>query len=220
MLTSEVTFWPQQEEEQVSGTTQTMGQNEFLQLLVTQMQNQDPLDPLRNEEFIAQLAQFSALEQMVNMNSTLATLTMLESSINNSQAVNLIGKRISVEGDGFKISGGQAPPMAFSLEEAAKSVTVKVVDSSGEAVRSIELGNYEAGRHDFVFDGCDDAGNALADGEYTLQVVATGEEGESLGVTKYMEVQVEGVTFADGIVYVIAGGQRYCLNDITEVRGD
>jgi flagellar basal-body rod modification protein FlgD len=220
MLTSEVTFWPQQQEEQVSGTTQTMGQNEFLQLLVTQMQNQDPLDPMRNEEFIAQLAQFSALEQMVNMNSTLVTLTMLESSINNSQAVNLIGKRITVEGDGFKISAGQAPPMAFSLEEAAKSVTVKVLNSSGEAVRSVELGSLEAGRHDFIFDGRDDAGNALADGDYSLQVVATGEEGEMLGATKFIEVKVDGVTFVDGIVYLIAGGQKYCLSDITEVRGD
>ncbi|HUX07030.1 MAG TPA: FlgD immunoglobulin-like domain containing protein [Acidobacteriota bacterium] len=201
-----------------TGSSQSLGQTEFLQLLVMQLQNQDPMDPVKNADFVAQLATFSSLEQLVNINSTLTELGMLESSINNSQAVNLIGKQITVLGDSIALSGGNASRASFVLNEAAESVTVKINDSSGTAVRTIELGGKEAGQHEVFWDGLNDAGEAVSDGNYTFSVTAKGEEDATLTLTLFANVLVEGITFSDGYVYLISGDQKYLLSDVAEVR--
>lgn len=197
----------------------TMGQNDFLHLLVVQLQNQDPLEPVKNEQFVAQLAQFSSLEQLVNINDSLTGLHMLESSINNSQAVNLIGKKITVSGNSLMVQDGQQARGSFVLDGTADSVTVTVQDESGATVRTLELGSKAAGSHEFLFDGRDDAGTELPDGNYTFTIKALGEDGKELNAATFADVIVEGITFCEGYVYLIAGGQRYMLSEITEVRG-
>lgn len=219
MLTTPINFVPEYQDNPQSSPNK-MDQNDFLRLLVVQMQNQDPIEPLRNEEFVAQLAQFSSLEQLMNMNETLTALNMLQSSINNSQAVNLIGKRITVEGNALQISNGEASRMVFQLGNASESVTAKIVNSEGQAVRTIQLGAREVGRHEISFDGKNDAGEDLPDGNYTFQVTAVGSDDEVVAISNYTEVKVEGITFDEGIVYLVAGGQRYMLSDIIEVMGD
>jgi flagellar basal-body rod modification protein FlgD len=201
-----------------SGPTKSLGQNEFLQLLVMQLQNQDPMEPVKNEDFIAQLATFSSLEQLTQINSSLTDLGLLQSSINNSQAVNLIGKQITVLGDTIQLSGGQAGRSSFVLDDSAQKVTVTISDANGTAVRTIELGAREAGQQEVVWDGLDDAGNALGDGEYTFSVSAEDEEGAEVTSTTFSDVLVQGITFQDGYVYLVAGGQRYLLSDVAEVR--
>ena len=199
-----------------SEPAESMGKMDFLNLLVVQMQNQDPMEPMKNEQFLAQLAQFSSLEQMVNMNETLTGLSLLQASINNSQAVNLIGKSITVLGNSIRIEAGDT---SFSLAGEAESVTVTVKDGNGATVRTVELGPRGAGNHDFAFDGRDAEGNALEDGDYTFEVTAVDADGESFSVSTFTDVVVEGISFSDGLVYLIAGGGRYLLSDIAEVRG-
>ena len=219
MQTDAVSFMPDIFGTAESGPAENMGKMDFLNLLVVQMQNQDPLEPMKNEQFLAQLAQFSSLEQMVNMNETLTNLSLLQSSINNSQAVNLIGKSITVLGDSLRIEGGSASHGSFSLAGEAESVTVTVKDGNGAAVRTVELGSMGTGNHDFAFDGCDAEGNALADGDYTFEVTAVDADGNALSVSTFADVVVEGISFSDGLVYLIAGSGRYLLSDIAEVHG-
>jgi len=193
-----------------TGLNKSMGMNEFLQLLVTQLQNQDPLEPISNEDFIAQLATFSSLEQLVNINGTMTELSMLQSSINNSQAVNLIGRQIVVVGNQLELSEGKASHASFSLNSPAETVTVEIKNGNGEVVRTIELGYKGAGRVDVDWDGRDNSGEMLEDGNYTFSISAVGKDETIINPKLFCEAYV--------YVYLVSGEQRYMLSDVIEVR--
>ena len=166
----------QEPTDSATGPDRQLDRLDFLRLLIVQMQNQDPLEPLKNEEFVAQLAQFSSLEQLINMNESLSALNLLQSSINNSQALNLIGKRITVSGNALQINDGEASRLSFVFTEDADSATLKVLNGDGETVRTIELGSRDVGRHEYDFDALDDSGEPLPDGDYTFQITGVNSE--------------------------------------------
>jgi flagellar basal-body rod modification protein FlgD len=202
-----------------SDSSSSLGQADFLQLLVTQLQNQDPTDPIKNEDFIAQLATFSSLEQLVNINSSLESLSLLESSINNSQAVNLIGKEVTVQGDAIRVSDGEASRGCFYLDEPAAKVTVTITDENGVVVRTIEMGAQAAGDEiEVKWDGLDNNGEAVGDGTYNYSVTAVDDEGAEVSSTSFTQVLVEGITFQNGYVYLVSGDQYYLLSDVLDVR--
>ena len=195
-----------------------MGQEAFLNLLVVQLQNQDPLDPVTNEDLVAQLATFSSLEQLVAVNENLEEIALLESSLNNSSAIALIGKEITVAGDTITLEDGKASVGSFVLSDSASSVTVEIKDSNGEVVRTIEMGSQGTTLEDVEWDGLDDNGEACEDGTYTFTVSATGEEGTVITSELYARVKVDGITYADGYAYVLSGDYAYVLSDIIEVH--
>jgi flagellar basal-body rod modification protein FlgD len=195
-----------------------LGQSDFLSLLITQLQHQDPMDPMKNDEFVAQMAQFSALEQLININENMSHIRMLESSINNSQAVNLIGKNITVAGNSLQINDGTPNRVSYTLADDANEVRISVYDSEGVLVRTVTLTNTSAGKHDFEFDGLDDQGNTLSDGDYTFTINAEDADGNDVQTMSFCDVRVDGLTFDEGLVYLIAGGARFLLSDIVEVR--
>ena len=201
-------------------TEQTLGQEAFLELLVVQLQNQDPLDPVTNEDLVAQLATFSSLEQLVAVNENLEEIALLETSMNNSEAVNLIGKQITVSGDLITLKDGEASTPSFVLEDSATSVTVEIRNSDGIVVRTMELGSLDTSLQEVEWDGLDNNGEALEDGTYTYSVTASGEDGLPVSADQYCRVLVEGVTFSDGYAYLISGDYAYVLSDIIEVRGE
>lgn len=204
--------------EGTSSPNTSLGKDDFLQLLVTQMQYQDPLDPLKNEQFVAQMAQFSELEQMMNLNETADAIRMLETSINNSQAVNLIGKDITVQGNSFEIIEGEPTAVNYTLEDDANRIEISVFDQGGQIVRSMALDGRKAGNHSWDFDGKDDLGNALADGPYSFTVKAFNENGDPVNAATYSNVRVDGLSFDNGILYLMAAGGQFRLSDIVEVR--
>ena len=110
----------------------------FLSLLITQLQNQDPLNPTDSVEFTAQLAQFSSLEQLGNVNENLEQLQNFQASINNSQAVALIGKEITANGNSLILASGQPAGCDFKLDGDASMVVVSIYDPTGEFVKSFE----------------------------------------------------------------------------------
>src|SRR5918995_2871453 len=108
----------------LGGQKEAMGQEAFLKLLVAQLQNQDPLNPQENHEFVAQLAQFSSLEQSIGINDRLDALTLQNQGMQNSQIVALVGKEATVKGDIVTLSGqGAIVPISFTLEDAAEEAT-------------------------------------------------------------------------------------------------
>lgn len=201
-------------------SSDSLGKDSFLQLLVTQMQYQDPLDPMKNEDFVAQMAQFSSLEQLMNLNDTMGQIALLDSSINNSQAVNLIGKTITVLGSSLNVTGGAVSGASYTLADEASDVTVSVYDENGTLVRSFTAPGKTAGNHDLTFDGKDDDGNVLADGTYTFSISAKNSDGDALDVASFSTIKVDGLTFEDGIAYLLCGNSRYKMSDIYEVRGE
>jgi flagellar basal-body rod modification protein FlgD len=176
----------------------SLGKGDFLNLLVTQMQYQDPLDPMKNEQFVAQMAQFSQLEQMINLNDTATSIKMLETSINNSQAVNLIGKNIIVQGNAFELHNGEATDVTYALEDDAASVEISVYDDAGTLVRTITRDDTDAGSHKWAFDGMN-------------------KEGDAVPASTYSSVRVDGLAFDNGTLYLQAAGGRFRLSDIVEV---
>jgi len=200
-----------------SDTSKTLGKEAFLTLLISQLQHQDPLNPADSTEFTAQLAQFSSLEQLSNINGNLETLKLYQASINNAQAVAFIGKQIVFTGDQLEVKGGQAPACEFELGAAAKDATVSIYDATGNFVADIRLTGLNAGKQSVVWDGKDRNGNTVADGDYTFEVQAVGADGEKLPVTTFSKGTVSGVTFEDGVTYLMVGRSKVAIGEVTQI---
>jgi len=197
--------------------TKELGRDAFLNLLITQLQNQDPLNPTDSTEFTAQLAQFSSLEQLGNVNDNLLLLQNFQASINNSQAVSLIGKEITANGNSLTLADGQPVGCEFRLEGNASVAVVSIYDHTGQFVRSFENENLAAGQHTLYWDGADQNGYPAAAGNYTFEVLAADDSGNNIKTTTYFNGQVNKVVFENWATYVIAGDQRVALGDIVQV---
>ena len=197
--------------------SQELDKDAFLNLLITQLQNQDPLNPTDSVEFTAQLAQFSSLEQLGNVNDNLKQLQNFQASINNSQAVSLIGKEITANGNFLNLNGGQPVACNFKLDEDAAMVGVSIYDNTGEFVRSIEGLNLSAGHHSLQWDGMDQNGIPATAGNYTFEVMAADANGNAIQAATYFSGSVDKVSFQNNTTYLMAGDQRVALGDILEV---
>ncbi|MDR1276848.1 MAG: flagellar hook assembly protein FlgD [Candidatus Accumulibacter sp.] len=156
-------------------------QERFLTLLVTQLKNQDPLNPMDNAQMTSQLAQMEMVEGVERVNTTLNSLIEDLSVSQSMQAAALIGKNVLVEGSGLVLQEGFAFG-GVSLPEAADSVTVHIFDASGAEVQKEVLGAKAAGTFNFAWDGTVGEGEQLADGKYTFTVEAT-SGGRSVAAT-------------------------------------
>ena len=146
-------------------------QNRFLKLLVTQLRNQDPLNPLDNAQMTSQLAQMSTVSGIEKLNTTLSGLVDGLGNSQAMQAAEMIGKKVLVPGNKLSLVGGQAQA-GVNLGAAADQVTVSVMDASGKVLQSQTLGAQKAGVLDFVWDGMTDSGAKAPDGAYTFKVDA------------------------------------------------
>ena len=146
-------------------------QNRFLKLLVTQLKNQDPLNPLDNAQMTSQLAQLSKVSGIEKLNTTLGGLVDSLGNSQTMQASAMIGKKVLVPGNKLALAGGQAIA-GVGLASPADEVTVSVLDVNGRVVQSQKLGAQPAGVLDFVWDGKNDSGATVPDGNYTFKVDA------------------------------------------------
>ncbi len=194
-----------------------MGKDSFLTLLVTQLQNQDPLSPMEGSEFTAQLAQFSSLEQLQNVNDNLAYLQMFQASINSSQAVSLIGKEIEAAGNSIQLTEGNSSVLSYKLGENANTVTIKIYDSNNSLVKTIDIGSQDEGSQNITWDGTDRQGNKLSSGEYTFTVSASDVNGNSVEAATRVTGKVTGVTFQEGVTYVQIGDSKIPIGRIIKI---
>jgi flagellar basal-body rod modification protein FlgD len=194
-----------------------MGKEDFLQLLVTQLQNQDPLNPSDATEFTAQLATFSSLEQLQNINSTLEGVSTSQSVLTNSQAVDYIGKQIQALGDQVYLKDGQADPIAFDLANDAAGVYLKIYNQYGEYVQDLELGPMAAGEQQVQWDGLDHNGQAATDGSYRYEATALDADGNTVSVTSFTKGTVSGVYYKNGIAYLVTADQEVPLGSVVQV---
>ena len=211
----------------VASTTQTtrapkttMGKDDFLSLLVTQMRNQDPLDPMKGADFAAQLAQFSSLEQLTNINSSLdQSLTanaIMTNSINNALAATFIGKEVRASASSFQYQGNGPVNLGYSLPSSGGKATVTIYDDAGNVVRTLN-GNTTKGLNTVSWDGKNERGETVGSGSYTFKVQATDKSGAALDATTYVSGKVSGIRFkADGAVFVI-DGVEIPLSNILEI---
>lgn len=147
-------------------------QDRFLKILVTQLKNQDPMNPMENAEITSQLAQMSTVEGIAKLNGAMQTLVSGYQASQTLQAAALIGKTVLTDGDTIDLRNG-AGGAALELQGNADKVLVKVLDDYGNEVRRLDLGARAAGRVDFTWDGRNNAGEPVADGSYWYAVEAT-----------------------------------------------
>lgn len=162
-----------------SSTTTTLGKEDFLTLLVAQLQNQDPLNPTDATEFTGQLAQFSSLEQLIDINSNLEELSG-DTGIFSS--VGALGKEVTVEAESVEYAGSDLQ-VGYSLDSTVTGVTLTIRDSAGDVVRTLEGSEFDAGMHFLTWDGKNDSGTEVSEGTYSLSVVEQSDESSGSGTS-------------------------------------
>ena len=203
---------------QRASPTKTLGKDDFLKLFVMQLRFQNPLNPINNTEFSAQLAQFSSLEQLNNMNMQLHDLLLFQNSIQNTLTSDLIGKQVKIPGNEVYLKDNSE--IAYILQENASMVKVSVYTSSGELVKEVNLGQQTAGEKSYVWDGTDNNGNHLLEGNYQIKVEAFDNSGQPVNVSTMVYGTVTGITFDNNITYlVIDNTLKIKLSEITEIKG-
>lgn len=199
----------------------TMGKEDFLKLLTTQLRYQDPLSPQDPKDFVAQLSQFSSLEQLINLNTTMGNLgtsmTNLQGAQQMTQGLSLLGKTVKAQGNIFQVSSGAAGDMSYVLGSAASSVKASIYDSSGKLVRTMDLGGKNAGENQISWDGKDNSGNKVADGTYSFQVNALDAKGNTVSTAALVTGKVEEVLQDSGKVYLKINGKLVTLDNIISV---
>jgi flagellar basal-body rod modification protein FlgD len=193
-----------------------LGKDSFMELLVAQMSNQNPLEPMENTEFIAQLAQFSSLEQMQNVASGIELLALTQTAATNSSMVNLIGRRVIVPGNNISLDGEKGAEIRFDLEGDAIPGKIVISDENGSTVRTIQLDSMTTGTNSINFDGKDNDGNLLEAGNYTYSVVNSSNE-DVEGVTKYSNYLVKAVRYEGTSIMLKSGSTEIDLADVSEV---
>lgn len=194
-----------------------MGKDDFLKLLTTQLQNQDPLSPLENHEFVAQLAQFSSLEQQVATNEQLMQIQMSQMGLANAQLADFVGKTVTARGDSLTIDGGEAQPVGIELAGPAAKVDVTIYDESGNAVRTLQYNNVGDGVKSLDWDGRNNTGAVLADGRYRMEVKAFNGNGEPVTVSPLTRGVVDAVTYENGYPELVVGNARLLPADIVSI---
>ncbi len=202
--------------ETVTAEGTTMGTDEFLKLFVAQLENQDPLDPLDNSEFTTQLAQFSSLEQLLEINDNLENSQSMQSTINNSQSVAYLDREITAVGDQITLTDGSAE-INYSLDGDATEVTIGIYDYQDNLVKSISLGEQAEGTQQFVWDGTDSNGLSLADGKYIFAVAASGLAGD-VEATGYITGRVDSISYDGGVPVFYVDGVEINQEDIQSIN--
>lgn len=197
---------------------QFLDKDSFMKLFVTQMKNQDPLKPMDGQDMAAQLAQFSSLEQLYNLNDKLNNLMAYGSSQNNLQALSLIDKYVQAKSDSITLQGGKTGESAYEIDGNATSRILKILDKDGNCVRKLNLGGADSGRYALNWDGRSDRGQMLPDGIYTYEVFAMNGHGEQLPVNTCLSDRITSVSFDNGVSTLgLAGGQHINISDITKI---
>ena len=196
----------------IAGNFQT-----FLQLLTTQLKNQNPLDPLDTNQFTQQLVQFAQVEQQLKSNDQLGQLVKLEQTTQSTYALGFVGQRVVVDGSTAPLANGAA---TWSLSVPKPTVaTINIKSASGQSVFS---GNYTlgAGRQPFVWNGKDASGLQWPDGNYTISIAAQDASGQPISIPAEIEATVDSADLTQNPPVLSIAGQNYTLDKIKRiVRG-
>jgi flagellar basal-body rod modification protein FlgD len=184
------------------GSNAAVGQDDFLRLMLEQLKNQDPLNPEKGAEFVAQLAQFSTVSGIEKLSASFAGMV---DSMRGSQALSaaaLVGRNVLVEGDTGFLPTGEAASVGGAVDvPASGSVQIEILDASGAVVRTMTMDNTPAGQAAFTWDGCNDAGARMASGKYTIRASVGGTAAATL-----VQARVDSVAIgASGAELMLAG---------------
>ena len=195
-----------------------MGKDEFLRMLVAQLRNQDPMNPMNGDDMAAQLAQFSSLEQLTNISAQLEAQAALQSdivgSIGDTTAMNTIGRTVLAVGDQVEVSGDGGGSVHFEVGDQGGTATLRILDESGREVGSRPLGFVAAGRHEV------DLGSAvhgLDSGSYHYAIDIADSAGDPVPVQPFIRARIDGVRYGPNGPVLTAGDVRIAFGTILQI---
>ena len=198
-----------------------MGKDDFMKLLLAQMKYQDPLNPMESTEYAAQLAQFSSLEQLANLNEnvtkSMETNYFLTQSINNTMTAALIGKEVKMGNESITVNGQGSIGIGVDLPANAKSVRIQIFNEYGSLVKEVEHKNLLQGENKLSWDCTDNNGSKVVNGKYTYKVEATSNSGSAMTVKGYTWGTIDSIRFTDEGAKFVVNGSEYNLSDIIEL---
>ncbi len=186
---------------------------QFLTLLTTQLQNQDPLEPLDSKEFTDQLVQFSQVEQSINTNTKLDDLVSLQINNAATSALDYVGLDVSYVSAEIALEQGEPTTIRYSLESAATVSKINIFDEQGQLVYSTDAAK-GIGAHTFEWNGRDLVNNELPTGTYVVRVDSVDANEDSVETTTVVQSRVKGIEQQDGIVYALVGERAVPIVDI------
>ncbi|MBT3558130.1 MAG: flagellar hook assembly protein FlgD [Rhodospirillales bacterium] len=190
--------------------------DQFMNLLVTQLKHQDPLDPMDPNEFTSQLVQFASVEQQIQSNLHLENMLALEQTSLLGTAVGYIGTQVEVIGNEMPLENGQGRS-DYELDESVGTTSINVTDSTGKVV-FFTGGETTPGKHTFEWDGKDNFDFPVADGIYTVSISALDADGELVDLIQSVTGTVTGVSMENGIATLDLNGAEYLVEDVLAVR--
>ena len=209
---------PTQEAAKSTLTTKTVTQDDFLKLLIAQLQNQDPLQPMDNQEFAVQLATFNSLQQLIGINDKLGTLQSSQGTMNQYNAASLIGKEVVTNGNTISLQSDSPASINYQLAANAAKVVINVQDASGALVRQIQVGAQNAGDRSVLWDGKDASGKAARAGLYNFEINAFDLNGKQVQALARVQGIVTGVRLDGSEPVLEIGTLQVPLSAVTSVR--
>jgi len=195
-----------------TSTKTILGKDEFMKMLIAQLKHQDPLNPMDGTAFTAQLAQFSSLEQLQNINTQLSSFTKQQQSLGNTQAVNLIGREVLAKGDTI-VAQGKPVDLSYVLNSDAAQGLVRIYNANGELVDALTFKNQKQGMNTLAW-----TPPSSTTGSCTFEVSATDSAGKSVGADAMVQGEVTGVNYRDGATYLSVGGREISFGDVVSVK--
>ena len=193
-----------------------IGEQEFLKLLMTQLGNQDPLNPMESAEFMDQLSAMNTVEQLMDANQRLENLMLGLTSLNNQTSVGLVGKTIVARGDLVQHTEGETTELKFEVAEPVAEANITIKDENGIVVDVIQLTDIQTGIQAVEWDGLDEEG-LIESGNYTFEVRAQNEFGDPVEAATYVTGIVDEVRFDNGYPMLVIGGQEVGLEAILRI---
>ncbi len=202
-----------------SGSSNELGKNEFMELMIAQLENQSPLDPQDNGEFISQLAEFSALEEMETLNSTVNNFATQYQSTQALQASAMVGRTVLVPGTEAPLAANGTLAGMVDLPSSTGAMSISIFNQSGELVNRFDMGQQTAGSIPFVWDGTNSKGEAMPYDEYSIKAEAS-LGGKTTQLSTLLSANVNSVSIAQGgaISLNLSGMGSVPLENVREIN--
>ena len=191
-----------------------LGKEDFLNLLMTQMAHQDPMDPMDTDSMMQQVAAMGTVEQLQNLNHKTEDLLGLQQQISRAGTSSLLGKDVQLTSNQLALLDGSAAPVAYTLAGDADQVDLHIINQNGDIVRNIQQEAMPQGSHHYIWDGLDNEGDLLSDGQYTLNVKARTEDGEDIKASLSKSGQVSDIRFDGNRSLVKVNGEWIGTHEI------
>ena len=203
----------------VQAAVTALGSDVFLRLLVTQLQSQDPTNPVQNEDFVAQLAQFTTLEQTTNSNKLLEELVGQNTQRSQFELLNLLGHSVVTDGNTVSLASEGEATLSYALSDNAQTVNLEVLGPNNQILRTLNPGGAQAtGGHQIVWDGKDESGNVLPAGVYAFRVKAEDANQKAVPTLTFAREIVSNIVPGTDKPVVVQSGKTYTAEDIISIH--